>query len=82
MPPQHQSYGVAIGIAGIRHLEEQERTDLFGNPAHPQIALVDELAGAAEIIMGQTNESRPVVIIRGMTYTPDEAASIRRLLIL
>jgi coenzyme F420-0:L-glutamate ligase/coenzyme F420-1:gamma-L-glutamate ligase len=76
------AYGVAIGIAGIRHLEQYEKPDLFGNPGRPEIALVDELASAASIIMGQTSERRPVVIIRGVSYTQDESAAIRRLLIL
>lgn len=75
------SIGVAIGIAGIRYLEQQDHVDLFGNVSRPSIALVDELAGAASIISGEANESLPVVVIRGVSYTRDESATIKNLLI-
>lgn len=76
------AYGAAIGIAGIRHLEEpEEQRDLFGNPSRPVIDRVDEIASAASIIMGQTDAALPVVIGRGINYTPDENAAISRLLI-
>jgi len=75
------SYGVTITIAGIRHLEQPDQRDLLGNPARPEIALVDELASAASSMMGQADERRPVVVIRGVPYTGDESASIGRLLI-
>ncbi len=80
-PDREGSIGIAIGIAGIRHLEERRQHDLFGNQANSSIALVDELAAAASLIMGQANESRPVVVVRGIEYTQDEDASIKRLLI-
>jgi F420-0:gamma-glutamyl ligase len=31
--------------------------------------------------MGEMNQGVPVVVVRGVAYTPDEQASIRRLLI-
>ena len=80
-PDREGSIGIAIGIAGIRHLEVRQQKDLFENPAKSSIALVDELAAAASLIMGQADEGRPVVIVRGANYTPDEEASIKRLLI-
>jgi len=75
------SIGVAIGIAGIGHLEMRGQTDLFGNPANVRIALVDEVAAAASIVMGQANESLPVVIVRGVEYNPVDDASLRDLLV-
>jgi coenzyme F420-0:L-glutamate ligase/coenzyme F420-1:gamma-L-glutamate ligase len=41
---------------------------------------VDEIAGAASILMGQTAAARPVIVARGVPYTADEDASITRLL--
>ncbi|MEK9156375.1 MAG: coenzyme F420-0:L-glutamate ligase [Patescibacteria group bacterium] len=76
------SIGTAIGIAGIAPLELREQRDLFGNPANSRIALVDELAAAASIIMGQADESFPVVLIRGARFTTEENASIKKLLFL
>jgi len=76
------AYGAAIGIAGIRHLEEPgDDADLFGNPSKPVMNRVDEIASAASILMGQTAAARPVIIGRGVPYTTDDHASLSRLLI-
>ncbi|HEV2375995.1 MAG TPA: coenzyme F420-0:L-glutamate ligase [Streptosporangiaceae bacterium] len=76
------AYGAAIGIAGIRHLEEPEdEADLYGTPSRPLMNRVDEIASAASILMGQTAAARPVILARGVPYTPDENASLARLLI-
>lgn len=75
--------GAAIGIAGIRHLEEaRDEPDLYGKPIKVIINRVDEIAGTASILMGQTTAACPVVIGRGVPYTSDEDAAISRLLIL
>lgn len=74
------SIGMAIGIAGISHLEFRKQKDLFGNPANSRIALIDELAGSASMLMGQANESIPVVIVRGIPFTIDEQANIKNIL--
>lgn len=74
------SVGMAIGIAGISHLELRSQEDLFGNASNSRIDLVDELAAAGSILMGQADEATPVVIIRGANFTPDEHSSIRNLL--
>jgi len=44
-----------------------------------QTAVADELASAAELVIGQTNEGIPVAIIRGYNYLADENASARSL---
>lgn len=74
------SVGMAIGIAGISHLEFRSQKDLFGNESNSRIALIDELAAAASILMGQADEKIPVVIIRGVRYTVDEETSIKNIL--
>lgn len=74
------SIGMAIGIAGISHLELRKQKDLFGNLINSRIALIDELAASASMLMGQANESVPVVIIRGIPFTVDEQASIKNIL--
>jgi coenzyme F420-0:L-glutamate ligase / coenzyme F420-1:gamma-L-glutamate ligase len=76
------AYGAAIGIAGIRHLEEPDGdADLFGTPSRPVMNRVDEIASAASILMGQTAAGRPVIVGRGVPYTPDDNASLSGLLI-
>jgi coenzyme F420-0:L-glutamate ligase/coenzyme F420-1:gamma-L-glutamate ligase len=80
-PVREGAIGAAIGIAGIRHAEQpQGDADLFGNPSTPMTNRVDEIAGAASILMGQTAAARPVIVARGVPYTADEDASITRLL--
>jgi len=76
------AFGAAIGIAGIRHLEEPEgEVDLYGNASKPVMNRVDEIASAASILMGQTDAAVPVVVGRGARYTVDENARLAGLLI-
>lgn len=79
-PYRKGSIAESIGIAGIQALEEKESEDLFGNHSKSQIALVDEIASGATILMGEANEKTPVIIVRGVTYTKSENASIKDLL--
>lgn len=74
------SAGMSIGFAGISPVERRVQNDLFGKYITPVIALPDELAAAGSILMGQGDEGRPVVVIRGAPYTTDEEAGIRDLL--
>lgn len=74
------SVGIAIGLSGISAIEHRTQKDLFDNPANSQIALVDELAAAASILMGQADEGVPVVIIRGVKHTPSEDSKISHIL--
>ncbi len=62
--------GVAIGISGIEPLwNRQGETDLYGRELQTtNIAVADELASAASIVMGQADEGIPVVIVRGVDY--------------
>ena len=62
--------GVAIGISGMESLWNRKgETDLYGRELQTtNIAVADELASAASIVMGQADEGIPVVIIRGTDY--------------
>jgi coenzyme F420-0:L-glutamate ligase / coenzyme F420-1:gamma-L-glutamate ligase len=82
-PYREGSHGMTVGLASI-HAPEQPAEgehDLYGNPAWGHLDRVDELAGAASSLMRQTDGARPVVVIRGAGYTPDEHASISGLLV-
>ena len=72
---------VAIGVAGIKPTRDRRgEKDLFGYVLKvKQTAIADELASAAELVIGQANEGRPVAIIRGYDYSPTEKASAREL---
>jgi coenzyme F420-0:L-glutamate ligase/coenzyme F420-1:gamma-L-glutamate ligase len=82
-PYREGSAGAAIGLAGIAALEKPspDDADLDGNPHWGDRNLVDELAGAASALMGQSDAGLPAVLIRGAAYTPDEHATIRGLLV-
>jgi coenzyme F420-0:L-glutamate ligase / coenzyme F420-1:gamma-L-glutamate ligase len=60
--------GVAIGCAGIAAcVDLRGQSDLFGRRLHVTVvAHADEVASAASIVMGQANEARPVVLVRGL----------------
>jgi coenzyme F420-0:L-glutamate ligase/coenzyme F420-1:gamma-L-glutamate ligase len=59
--------GVALGTAGIPSLHSLiGQPDLFGRPLRvSEIAVADELAAGASLVMGQADEGCPVVHVRG-----------------
>ncbi len=71
---------VAIGVAGMDPLVEYAGTqDPYGHTLEVSaLAVGDELAGAAELVMGKVDQV-PAAVIRGFAYTPAEG-SVRRLL--
>lgn len=75
--------GVAIGCAGLPPVWNQRGLhDLFGYElVSSEECIADELAAAASLIMGQSDEGRPVVVIRGYQLPaapPAPARSIQR----
>jgi len=59
----------AIGISGFDPIVDYRgRRDLFGYELKfKYVALADEVAAAAELVMGQGSEGVPAVIVRGVT---------------
>src|SRR6266851_1376262 len=57
-----------IGIAGLKpHADYRGQRDLFGyRLKFKNVALADEVAGAAELVMGQGREAIPAAIVRGL----------------
>ena len=60
--------GVAIGCAGITAvIDDRGRSDLFGRKLEvTQRAVADNIASAAELVMGEADECVPAAIIRGL----------------
>ena len=58
----------AIGVAGINPFRDYRgKKDLFGQVLKVKnVAVVDEIAAAAELLMGQAREGKPVVVLRGL----------------
>ena len=66
--------GIAIGAAGLPGLIDlRGAPDLFGRTLEVSIiGFADEIAAAASLLQGQAAEARPVVLVRGLTWTaPD-----------
>ena len=74
--------GTAIGCAGFTVLDDHRGgSDLYGREL--KVTLInraDALAGAATLVMGETTEKTPVVLIRGLaaTQSDDTAQMINR----
>ena len=71
---------VAIGVAGMAALKDYRETpDVYGYELHATvIAVVDEMAAAAELVMGKVDQI-PVALVRGYSYEPAEG-TIRNLI--
>ncbi len=76
MPTRIGTTGVAIATAGIKPIEDERgKVDLFGNSIRvTQKAIADDLSSAAQLLMGECDESIPIVIIRdsAMKISPDD----------
>jgi coenzyme F420-0:L-glutamate ligase/coenzyme F420-1:gamma-L-glutamate ligase len=68
--------GVTIGLSGLAPVQDLRGVpDLFGEPLrHTDVGFTDQIAAAASLLMGQAAEGCPVVIVRGLPFTLDEAA--------
>lgn len=62
--------GTCIGSAGLATVHDlRGKTDLFGRTMVSSIVGTgDEVAAAASMLMGQSTEGRPLVILRGMAH--------------
>ncbi len=69
-PWREGSVGIAIGVSGLPALRDvRGHHDLFGYELQTSvIGRGDEIASAASLLMGQSNEAIPVVIVRGLEY--------------
>jgi coenzyme F420-0:L-glutamate ligase/coenzyme F420-1:gamma-L-glutamate ligase len=72
--------GVALGVAGFPALLDlRGHPDLFDYTLQiTQIGLADELAAAASLLMGQADEGRPIIHVRGVPY-PFREGSVQEL---
>ena len=62
------SIGMAIGASGLPALLDlRGRGDLDGRMLEvSEVGIADEIASSASLVMGQGNEGRPIVIVRGL----------------
>jgi len=69
------SQDMAVGYAGLDPVTRKTFSpDLFGVPRAGGIDLIiDSIAGMAGLVMGQTTEKTPIVIVRGLSYQPERS---------
>lgn len=81
-PFRRGQVNVAIGVAGMKPLRDRRgERDLFGYILKSKfIAIADEVASAAELVMGQADEGVPAALVRGLKYERDESTSIKALI--
>lgn len=79
-PLREGQVNFAIGVAGVPVFRDYRgRKDRYGYVLHVKnIAHADEIASAAELLIGQAEESIPVVLIKGLE-TIDEEQSAKML---
>ena len=72
---------VAIGVAGMEPLADYRgQSDPYGYPLEASIlAVADELAAAAELVMGKT-EGIPAAVIRNYPYKPGPGKALNLLM--
>jgi coenzyme F420-0:L-glutamate ligase/coenzyme F420-1:gamma-L-glutamate ligase len=75
-PWRNGQVNMAIGVSGIEAVTDYRgQQDPYGYELHASmIAIADELASAAELVMGKIDQV-PVAVIRGYTYTPTEGSA-------
>jgi len=81
-PLREGGINMAIGVAGINPIQDRRgEKDLFGYVLRvKRTAIADELASAAELVIGQADEGIPVAIIRGYLYPKSERAMATELI--
>ena len=67
-PTRKGTIGVTLAASGLEAiLDMRGREDLFGNVLKvTSQAIADDLSSAAEILMGESDEATPIVLIRGL----------------
>lgn len=66
MPGRWGTTGVAISTAGFHPIQDERgKLDLFGNPMMvTRRGIADQICACAQMVMGETAEARPIVIVR------------------
>ena len=68
-PTRRGTTGVAIAASGVEAiLDMRGRRDLFGNVLKVTAqGIADDLSSAAELLMGESDEGTPIVLVRGLS---------------
>jgi coenzyme F420-0:L-glutamate ligase/coenzyme F420-1:gamma-L-glutamate ligase len=75
MPTRKGTVGVALAAAGMEAIVDlRGKPDLFGNVLKvTSQAVADDLCSGAQVVMGEANESIPIVVVRGLTTSASKS---------
>lgn len=81
-PLRDGEINIAVGVAGLMPIRDHRgEQDLYGYTLRvKRTAIADELASAAELVIGQANEGVPAAVIRGYDYVKSEEAKATELI--
>jgi coenzyme F420-0:L-glutamate ligase len=76
MPTRAGTVGVALASVGVRGVKDlRGHPDLFGTPLKvTRMAYADGLCTAAQLVMGEADESTPIALVRGAKEAVEEGA--------
>ncbi len=81
-PWRRGTVGIALGVAGLPAYKDlRGKPDLYGRALRvTETGFTDEVAAAASLLMGQADERRPAILVRGLSWSepPVPAASLVR----
>lgn len=79
LPMRIGNSAVALGVSGFKPVEDlRGKKDLYGRPMRiKQLAVADNIAAAALLVMGETSESTPAALVRNAKVTYGEGFHIR-----
>ena len=72
MPTRRGTVGAALAASGLEAVVDlRGKTDLFGNILRvTSQAIADDLSSSAQLLMGESDEATPMVLIRGLDDNP------------
>ena len=68
MPTRRGTVGVALAASGLEAIVDlRGKNDLFGNVLRvTSEAIADDLSSSAQLLMGESDEATPIVLVRGL----------------
>jgi coenzyme F420-0:L-glutamate ligase/coenzyme F420-1:gamma-L-glutamate ligase len=76
-PWRKGAVNLAIGVAGMSpFIRNVGKEDIYGHELRGSlVCIADQLASAAELVMGQADEGVPVVVLRGVDFEEEDGSA-------
>ena len=78
-PWRKGAVNLAVGVAGMSpFINNAGKEDIFSHRLRGSlVCLADQIAAAAELVMGQADEGIPIVIVRGINFIEDAGSAFQ-----